>query len=59
MTNGQQEKTVYELAREFTDFLNKWHSYREPYDDDLDAWLYEEYAKIKRKRNVSILPMRD
>lgn len=42
---------INEIAREFTDFLNEWHSYNEPYDDQLDAWLHECYAKIKRKRN--------
>ena len=42
---------INEIAREFTDFLNEWHSYNEPYDDKLDAWLHGEYAKIKQKRN--------
>ena len=42
---------VNKLAQEFTDFLNDWHSFNEPYDDQLDAWLHECYAKIKRKRN--------
>lgn len=51
MTNEQQTITIHDLAQEFTDFLNEWHSYREPYDDKLDAWLHEAYAKIKRKRN--------
>lgn len=42
---------IQEIAQEFTDFLNEWHGYREPYDDQLDAWLHGEYAKIKSKRN--------
>jgi len=42
---------INEIAQEFTDFLNEWHSYPEPYDDKLDAWLYGEYAKAKAKRN--------
>jgi hypothetical protein len=42
---------IEQIAQEFTDFLNEWHSYREPYDDQLDAWLHGEYAKIKQKRN--------
>lgn len=40
---------ITEIATEFTDFLNEWHSYREPYDDKLDAWLHELYAAEKRK----------
>lgn len=43
--------TIHELADEFTRFLNEWHSFPEPYDDELDAWLHEEYAKIKRHRH--------
>ena len=42
---------IEQIAQEFADFLNEWHSYREPYDDQLDAWLHSEYAKIKQKRN--------
>jgi hypothetical protein len=38
------------IADVFTDFLNEWHSYNEPYDDRLDAWLHELYAKAKRRR---------
>jgi hypothetical protein len=40
---------IEQIAQEFTEFLNEWHSYREPYDDKLDAWLHELYAQEKRK----------
>jgi hypothetical protein len=40
---------VTKIAEQFTEFLDTFHSYREPYDDKLDAWLHELYAKIKRK----------
>ena len=37
------------LAQDFLDYINDWHTYNEPYDDDLDIWLHEEYAKVIRK----------
>jgi hypothetical protein len=40
---------ITELAQEFTEYLNEWHSYKEPYDDKLDAWLHDLYAKEKAK----------
>lgn len=41
---------AHKIAEDFTKFLETFHSYREPYDDALDAWLHESYAKAKRKR---------
>ena len=41
------------LAQDFLDYINDWHTYNQPYDDELDAWLHEEYAKVIRKgKNV-------
>lgn len=40
---------IEHIASEFTDFLNEWHSYSEPYDTKLDAWLHEIYAKEMKK----------
>lgn len=40
---------INKVAEEFTDFLNTFHSFREPWDDKLDAWLHECYAKELRK----------
>jgi hypothetical protein len=40
---------INEIATQFTEFLNKWHSYREPFDTQLDIWLHEAYAKELRK----------
>jgi hypothetical protein len=40
---------INEIAQQFTDFLNKWHSYREPFDTKLDIWLHEAYSKEMRK----------
>lgn len=36
------------LGDAFQAYLDEFHSYREPYDDELDAQLHEAYAKIKR-----------
>jgi hypothetical protein len=43
---------VNEIAQQFTDYLNEFHSYREPYDTKMDAWLHDLSAKelVKYKR---------
>lgn len=38
------------IAEDFTEFLNTFHSYREPWDSQLDAWLHGCYAQILKKR---------
>lgn len=38
------------VAQEFTDYLNEWHSYQQPYDDMMDAELYEQFAAELRKQ---------
>lgn len=43
---------INEIAQQFTDYLNEWHSYPEPYDTKMDAWLHglyaQELSKFKR-----------
>jgi CRISPR/Cas system-associated exonuclease Cas4 (RecB family) len=41
---------VQRIADDFANFLDTFHSYREPYDDHLDAWLHELYAFAKRNQ---------
>jgi hypothetical protein len=38
------------VAQEFTDYINEFHSFQEPFDDELDADLYERYARAKRTK---------
>lgn len=38
-----------DVAEDFLEYLNDWHTYPEPYDDELDAWLHESYAKVIRE----------
>lgn len=38
------------IAEDFTIFLNEFHSYSEPYDDPMDAWLHKCYAEVKTQR---------
>lgn len=40
-----------QVAQEFTDYLNDWHTYQQPYDDAMDAQLYEQFAAILRKQS--------
>ena len=46
--NNQAKAEI--IAEDFTAFLNEFHSYPQPYDDPLDAWLHGCYAKVKTKR---------
>lgn len=39
------------IAQDFTDFLNEFHSYSQPYDDAMDAELHEMYARILREQS--------
>lgn len=38
------------IASRFEKFLNVWHSYEQPFDQDLDAWLHSSYADILQKK---------
>ncbi|MBA9027559.1 hypothetical protein [Peribacillus huizhouensis] len=40
---------ICEVAQEFTDYLNEWHTYSQPYDTKLDIWLHEAFAQEMRK----------
>lgn len=48
ITSDIHHETAAQIGDRFAQFINTWHSFREPYDDDLDAWLHESYAKAKR-----------
>lgn len=41
MTNIEQ------IAKEFTEFLNEWHSIPEVYDNELDAQIHRWYAEVE------------
>ncbi|EKS8371774.1 hypothetical protein QC456_004152 [Bacillus cereus] len=49
LRQNTQETFAYEIAEEFRQFLETWHSYSEPYDTSLDIWLHESYAKVLSK----------
>ena len=38
------------IADEFIDYLNEFHSYSEPYDDELDAWLHKAYSEVLKEK---------
>lgn len=46
------EINMQELAQDFTDYINEWHSYQQPYDDKMDAEIYEQFAAILRKQST-------
>lgn len=48
---GKQSAVDIEaIAEEFTAYLNEFHTYQQPYDDAMDAELYEQFAKVLRKQ---------
>ncbi len=46
--NGHQK--AFEIAEAFENFLREFHQYDQPYDDELDAEIYEQYAKVLREQ---------
>jgi hypothetical protein len=46
------KSTIDRIAAEFTTFLDDWHSSPEVYDNDLDAWIHEIYAKSLRGKQL-------
>lgn len=39
------------VAQEFTDYLNEFHSFREPYDDEMDVELNDHFSRILREQS--------
>lgn len=50
MFTEKRQRQAEFIAQKFEEYLNEWHSYEQPYDDELDAWLHGCYADIKEKR---------
>jgi hypothetical protein len=40
-----------QIAQDFIDFLDEFHTYPQPYDDAMDAEFYEQYAKVLREQS--------
>lgn len=38
------------VAQQFAAYLDEFHTYQEPYDDELDADIHERYARAKRTK---------
>ena len=39
------------IAKDFEDFLTEFHKHDQPYDDLMDAELYEQYARVLREQS--------
>lgn len=50
LREDNRDMIAQQIAEDFTVFLDTFHSYREPFDDALDAELHAQYAAVKRKR---------
>lgn len=48
--NQKPAVDIEAVAEEFTAYLNEFHTYQQPYDDAMDAELYEQFAKVLRKQ---------
>jgi hypothetical protein len=40
-----------QIAQDFMDFLDEFHTYSQPYDDAMDAEFYEQYARILKEQS--------
>lgn len=40
-----------QIAQDFVDYLDEFHSYQQPYDDAMDAEFYAQYAKVLREQS--------
>jgi hypothetical protein len=38
-----------QIAQDLVEFLDEFHSYEQPYDDEMDAEFYEQYARVLRE----------
>lgn len=46
-----KQKFAQKIAADFHEFLAEFHRYPQPYDDQLDADIYERYAKVLREQS--------
>lgn len=51
MTDFNKQLMAERIAQDFADFLDEFHTHRQPYDDAMDAELYEQYARILREQS--------
>lgn len=45
------QEYAQQIADDFTEFLDEFHRYEQPYDDAMDAELHEQYARILREQS--------
>lgn len=45
------QQLAEQIAQHFTEFLDEFHTYQQPYDDAMDAEFYEQYARILREQS--------
>ncbi|MEY8188618.1 hypothetical protein AB4X15_02945 [Peribacillus simplex] len=45
------QQIAEQIAQDFTDFLDEFHTYPQPYDDAMDAEFYEQYARVLREQS--------
>jgi len=48
--NNTGHQKAHEIAEAFENFLREFHQYDQPYDDEMDAELYEQYARVLREQ---------
>jgi hypothetical protein len=45
------QQLANQIAQDFIDFLDEFHTYPQPYDDAMDAEFYEQYARILKEQS--------
>jgi len=45
------QQKANKIAQAFNDYMTEWHTYNQPYDDLMDADLFERYARVLREQS--------
>lgn len=50
--NIEKQKKAEIIAKEFNEYMQEWHSFTQPYDDKMDADIFERYARVLKEQSV-------
>jgi hypothetical protein len=45
------QQLANQIAQDFIDFLDEFHTHNQPYDDAMDAEFYEQYARVLKEQS--------
>lgn len=45
------QKRAEDIARKFNEYMTEWHGFNQPYDDLMDADIFERHARVLREQS--------